>query len=119
MKTEDIIKSKLFFLIENYDFHYFYNEVNGSHYYFKNLYGEIEFYQWEQFGEEAIYVKYDSIFKTINLYEYYPKIYGKFMQEHRGLKALFKNKTNDYWEMISLIFRLEIEKNQNIFGLKI
>lgn len=92
---------------------------DSSHYLFKNAYGELEFYQWEQFNEEAIYVKYDSTFKTINLYEYYPKIYGKFIKEHKGLKSLFKNKTNDYWEMISLILKNEIENTKKIFGLKI
>ncbi len=119
MTTLNIIKNKLNFLIDEYDFTFEFNNNEGNHYIFNNKNGFIEFYEWEQFNESAIFVKYDMISKKINLIEEYPKMIGKFHQDHRGIKNLFKDNRNDYWEMISKIIKIEINNNKNIFGLEL
>ena len=105
--------------MNEYDFTFDYNNIDGNHYIFKNKYGYIEFYEWEQFNESSIFVKYDMISKRINLIEEYPKVIGKFNQTHKGFKWFFKDKRDDYWEMISEILKLEINSKNNIFGLKL
>ena len=118
MTTLNIIKNKFNFLINEYNFTFKFNNESGNHYIFKNKNGYIEFYEWPQFDEFAIFVKYDMISKKINLIEEYPKIIGRFNQEHKGIKWFFKDKREDFWEMISKIIKIEIV-NKNIFGLKI
>lgn len=119
MTTLDIVKSKLNFLIDKYDFIFEYNNEQGFHYIFKNKNGFIEFYEWPQFNESEIFVNYNMISKKINLIVEYPKIVGKFYQEHKGIKWFFKDKRYDYWEMISEIIKVEINNNESIFGLKL
>lgn len=118
MTTLDIIKNKLKFLINEYNFTFEFNNESGNHYIFSNQNGYIEFYEWSQFDEFAIYVKYDMISKKINLMEEYPKVIAKFNQSHKGIKWFLKDKRDDFWEMISQIIKIEIV-NKNIFGLKI
>ena len=52
MKTKEIIKNKLEFLITDYDFDFDYNS-NGKEVWckFTNKYGSINWYSYEQFGE--------------------------------------------------------------------
>ena len=119
MTTLDIVKDKLSFLIKDYHFSFRFKNTSGNHYIFENMSGYIEFYEWEQFGEFGIYVKYDKIFKEIKLIEHYPKIFGKFKESHKGLKWIFKDTRFDFWEMISEIVRSEIDNKNNVFGLKI
>lgn len=119
MTTKDIIEKKLFFLINEYGFDFEFNNISGNHYIFKNKNGHIEFYEWKQFGEFAILVKYDMISKTINLVEEYPKMIGQFNQNHKGIKWLFKDDRNDFWEMISKIIKNEIRNKKSIFGLSV
>ncbi|MDY6141669.1 MAG: hypothetical protein SPI52_02975 [Bacilli bacterium] len=118
MTTLDIIKNKLKFLIEEYGFTFEFNNERGNHYIFNNKNGSIQFYEWRQFNELAIFVKYDLISKKINLIEEYPKIVSQFNQSHKGLKWFFKDDREDYWEMISKILKIEIDK-KSIFGLKL
>ena len=119
MSTLDIIKCKLKFLIDKYDFDFEFINVSGNHYFFKNRNGYIEFYEWPQFDESAIFVNYNMISKEIKLIEEYPKIMGKFIQSHKGFLGFFKDERYDYWEMISNIIQIEINTNNNIFGLKL
>lgn len=119
MTTLDIIKNKLKFLIDVYGFTFEYNNDGGNHYIFKNINGCIEFYEWPQFHESAIFVNYDMISKKINLIEEYPKMVGQFNKIHKGVKWFFKDDRNDYWEMVSKIIRIEINNKKSIFGLKI
>ncbi|MBQ7761832.1 MAG: hypothetical protein IJ400_07235 [Clostridia bacterium] len=119
MTTLDIIKNKLKFLIEEYGFTFEFNNDRGNHYVFNNKNGYIEFYEWKQFNESAIFVKYDMISKKINLIEEYPKVVGQFYKIHKGVKWLFKDERNDYWEMIAKIIATEINNKKSIFGLKI
>ena len=119
MTTLDIIKNKLNFLIDEYDFTFEFNNISGNHYIFKNKNGYIEFYEWEQFNESAIFVKYDMISRKINLIEEYPKIIGEFNNSHKGLRWFFKDQRYDYLEMISKIINNEINTNKSIFGLKL
>lgn len=119
MTTLEIINKKLAFLIDEYDFSFEFINDWGNRYVFKNRYGNIEFYEWEQFNESAFFVAYDLISKKINLIEEYPKIFGLFNQDHKGIKYFFKDYRNDYWEMISKIIKLEIKNTKTIFGLKI
>lgn len=119
MTTLDIIKNKLKFLIDDYDFTFEFNNDRGNHYIFKNTNGFIEFYEWGQFDESSIFVIYDMISKKINLIEEYPKMVAQFNQTHKGIKWLFKDDRYDYWEMISKIIKIEINNNKNIFGLKL
>lgn len=118
MTTLDIIKNKFKFLISNYNFTFEFHNESGNHYIFINKYGSIEFYEWSQFNEFAIFVKYDMISKKINLIEEYPKIISQFNQSHRGIKWFFKDEREDFWEMVSKIIRIEVANN-SIFGLKI
>lgn len=118
MTTLDIVKDKLKFLIEEYGFIFEFNEDRGDHYIFKNKNGYIEFYEWQQFNESAIFVNYDMISKEIKLLLEYPKIVGRFNQMHKGLKGFFKDRRKNYWEMISKIIKIEISK-KNIFGLRV
>ncbi|MBQ8040797.1 MAG: hypothetical protein IJ274_13200 [Lachnospiraceae bacterium] len=118
MTTLNIVKNNLQFLIDKYGFTFEFNDIRGEHYIFKNKNGYIEFYEWEQFDESAIFVKYDMIAKKINLIEEYPKMIGEFSQRHKGFKWFFKDKRYDYWEMISKIIQIEIN-NKSIFGLKL
>lgn len=119
MTTLDIIKNKLKFLTDEYDFIFEFNNIRGNHYIFKNKNGFIEFYEWQQFNESSIFVNYDMVSKRINLIEEYPKIVGEFNQHHKGVKWLFKDERYDYWEMISKIINIEINTNNNIFGLSL
>lgn len=119
MTTLDIIKSRLKFLIDEYDFAFEFNNIRGNHYIFKNRNGYIEFYEWQQFDESAIFVNYNMISKKINLITEYPKIMGEFNQSHKGFKHFLKDERYDYWEMISNIIQIEINTNNNIFGLKL
>lgn len=119
MTTLDIVKNKLNFLIDEYDFTFEYINEMGEHYIFRNKNGLIEFYEWAQFNESAIFVNYYMISKKINLIEEYPRIIGKYHQDHRGIKNFFKDNRNDYWEMISKIIKIEISNHKNIFGLEI
>ena len=119
MTTLDIVKSKLGFLADKYNFTFEFNNARGNHYIFKNKNGYIEFYEWQQFGESAIFVKCNMISKKINLIEEYPKIIGEFNGSHKGLKWLFKDERYDYWEMISNIIQAEINTSNNIFGLEL
>lgn len=119
MTTLDIIKNKLEFLINEYGFTFEFNNIRGNHYIFKNENGYIEFYEWQQFNESEILVKYDMISKRINLIEEYPKIIGQFNHINKGIKCFFKDDRNDYWEMVSKIIRVEIGANKSIFGLKL
>lgn len=119
MTTKDIIEDKLMFLVKDYGFIFEYSNIQGEHYVFRNDNGYFEFYEWAQFDESEIHVKYDEVFKKINLIEYYPKIIGEFNQTHRGIKWFFKDTRNDYWDMISKIIKLEINNKKSIFGLTI
>ena len=117
MTTLDIVKNKLGFLIDKYSFSFEFNNIRGNHYIFKNRNGHIEFYEWKQFDESEIFVKYDMISKKINIVEEYPQIVTKFNKTHKGIKWFFVDDRNDYWEMISDIIKKEIDKKQSIFGL--
>ena len=119
MTTLDIIKNKLKFLTDQYNFIFEFSNIFGDHYIFKNRNGYIEFYEWAQFNESEFFVKYDMISKKINLIIEYPQIMGEFKQNHKGFKWLFKDKRHDYWEMIANIIQTEITINNNIFGLKL
>ena len=110
---------KLAFLTEKYGFDFECSDKSGMHYVFKNENGYIEFYEWEQFGESAIFVKYDKNFREIKLIEEYPKIIGSFYQNHKGFKWLFKDVRKDYWKMISIILEIEIAEKGSLFGLKV
>ena len=102
-----------------YGFVFEYNNDFGDHYIFKNANGHIEFYEWPEFDESEIIVKYNMISKKVNLIVEYPKIVGKFNQNHKGIKWLFKDFRNDYWKMIAEIFTIEIAKKHAIFGLAV
>jgi|GEM_PF-5948708 len=117
MTTENIIKDKLGFLTTNYHLDFEYVENRGSHYIFRNKYGFIEFYEWPQFDESAIFVTYGMVSKNIHLIEHYPKAIGDFYRRHRGIKWFFKDERFDYWEMIANIIKTEISQHNNIFGL--
>ncbi len=96
MTTKEIIETKLNFLITEYGFDYEYIHDMGDHYYYKNKYGYIEFYEWEEFQEDGFYVTYDMLSKKIILIEEYPKIAGRFYQTHKGIKWFFKDIRYDY-----------------------
>lgn len=119
MTTLDIIKNKLSFLIDEYCLNFEFINDSGNHYIFINKNGYLEFYEWQQFNESAIFVKYDMISKKINLFEEYPKIVAQFNQTHKGIKWFFKDSTEDYWQMISEIIKIEIDNYKSIFGLKL
>ena len=119
MTTKGIIENKLGFLIKEFGFDFVFNNISGDHYIFRNKNGYIEFYEWEQFGESSIVVKYGQISRIVHLFEEYPKVVGQFNQTHKGIKWFFKDKRNDYWEMISQIIRIEINNKKSIFGLNI
>ena len=119
MTTLQIIKEKLKFLIDNYGFTFEFNNIYGNHYVFKNNNGYIEFYEWPQFDESAIFVKYDMISKKIDLIVEYPKVVGKFNRSHQGFIWFFKDQRYDYWEMIALIIKEEIDNTNTVFGVKI
>ena len=119
MTTKDIVEKNLYFLSKEYGFDFEYKDEAGDHYIFRNSNGFIEFYEWEQFGESEIYVKYDMLFKRISLIEEYPQMISQFNQAHKGIKSFFKDVRKDYWEMISKIIKNEIICKNSIFGLAV
>ena len=119
MTTLEIVENNLKFLTTEYGFVFSHSNSQGDHYIFKNRHGYIEFYEWEQFQDSAVFVNYDMTSKKIDLFLEYPKIVGKFNHNHRGIKWLFKDKRQDYWEMVATVIRMEIENHKSVFGLNV
>ena len=119
MTTLDIVKDKLGFLVKDYGLVFEYSSISGNHYIFKNPNGYLEFYEWEQFNESAIFIKHGLISRKIDLLEEYPKITAKFLQTHKGIKWLFKDDRAEYWEMVAEIIKSEISRKKSIFGLNV
>lgn len=120
MEDKNIVLS-LKFLIDDFGFEYQFYTTNGNdeYYNYRNEYGCFSIYQWKQFGDLVFYVEDTCGKKRINFRDYYPEILDKFKKMHKGLKWLFKDSTPDYWNTIKEILQTEIEKNKNLFGLKI
>lgn len=119
MNTIDIVKNKLDFLLKDYGMAFEYNNIRGNHYIFKNPTGYIEFYEWKQFNESAIFIKYGLTSRKIDLLEEYPKIIGKFYQKHKGLKRFFRDDREEYWEIVAEIIKTELFSKKSIFGLQV
>lgn len=121
MKTKDIIEKSLSFLINEYGLVLDYN-TNGKEnfYYFRNKYGSFNYYEWPQFGDHIFSVTINGVEKKkIDFFVEYPKIVEKFNQSHKGLKWLFKDTCEDYWNMIADIIKTEIVSHGALFGLKV
>ena len=119
MTTEEIIKKNLSFLLDNYEFIFEKKNEGGNYYIFSNKYGSFGYYEWAQFDDSEFFVKYNSIYKRINLIEYYPKIVANFTIEHKGIRWLFADTREDFWKMVSWIVKEEIKNKNTIFGLRI
>lgn len=119
MDTRKIILSKLKFLIDDYGFAFYFEENEGNHYYFKNKYGIFKYYEWAQFNESEFSVKYDYTFTIINMYLESPLTMSKIQKKKTGLKGLFYDERNDYFEEVSRIIKNSIEKTGTIYGLKV
>ena len=121
MKTDkEIIEKTLAFLVTDFNFEFEYRTTNGNEefYSYKNRYGSFNYYQWAHFGEYRFSVMNSNGIQDIRFNELYPNIVAQFNKDHKGLKWLFKDSREDYWNMIASILRLEINKNNSLFGLK-
>lgn len=119
-----ITENKLKFLIDDYGMSYTYLWEGGQvSYIFENSYGKLIFWHIHQFGEYGFLIeeknkpkKYTDILDVYNLQ---PEIFEAFQKKHKGLKWFFKDDSEDRWDMIASIIRLEINVKGSFFGLKI
>lgn len=119
MKTEEMIRKKLKFLEEEHHFRYQYFFESGNHYIYENDYGTFIYYEWQEFGEKEFTIKTNQEIKTINMLHENPKLMGEFQNKYRGLRGLFKNNKEEYWNIIRDIIKEEIDKNGSLFGIQI
>lgn len=121
MGDKEIIEKSLSFLITDHNFKYRYETQNGNdmNFIYENKNGYFKYYQWPQFNESEFSVLFDNEFKKINLFEIDPKYFSLFKKQHSGIKWLFKDKRQDYWNMIATILKHEISISNSLFGLKI
>ncbi len=119
MKTVDIIKNKLMFLTDLYGFS-FSSTTNGKQLwcFFKNPYGSINWYAYEQLGEYElsidIYGKDKIILDSFQNVNTCLKIKKTF-----SFKNLFRDSRIIYWDKISKEIKNQISNCGNIFGLRI
>ena len=121
MKTEEIIKNELGFLIANYNFNFDYNS-NGKEIWcrFTNKYGSVNWYSYQQFGEYELSIVVngkgreilDSFMKTENSIL-------KINKKKSFFELLFKDQRISYWKQVSNAFKKQIIDTDSLFGLKI
>ncbi len=120
MKTEEIIKNKLGFLINEYGFDINYNS-NGKEIWcrFTNEYGSLNWYSYEQFGEYELSIvengKGRKILDSFNNENSLLKINKK----KSFLEFLFKDQRITYWEQISVALKKQIKDTGSLFGITI
>jgi len=119
MTTENIIRSSLIFLEEEYHFKFEIIKDQGTHYVFKNKYGRFEYYEWKQFQESSFCIYANDECKTIDMLQENPKIIGKYWQQNKGLKGFFCDNRREYWIIIANILKKEIKNTSFLFGLKV
>lgn len=122
MKTDkEIIEEALSFLVTNFRFIFEYKTSNRNEefYSYKNRYGSLNYYQSQEFGDYRFSVMNSEGIRDINFVELYPSVVAQFNKAHRGFRWLFKDLRIDYWNMIALIIKMEIENTGSLFGLKI
>ena len=119
MKTVDIIKNKLMFLTDIYGFSFSSNS-NGKQLwcYFKNSYGSINWYSYEQFGEYELSVVIYGKDKII--LDSFQNVNTPFkIKKTISFMNLFRDSRIIYWDEVSKEFKSQISKYGNIFGLKV
>lgn len=116
MNTAKIIKNKLNFLFEGYDFKLTSFTNGGTYYELSNSFGKLTYFEWRQFDERSLSVSYDGESKLINLFEHYPSIFSEVINKKTGL---FGDDREKYFSLLALAIKKEIENNRYIFGLKI
>lgn len=119
MKTDEIIKNKLGFLITDYGFNFDYKS-NGKEIWcrFTNKYGSIDWYSYQQFGEYELSIAENGRGK---------KILDSFRNNGNSLLKIDKNKSffgfllkdqrKNYWEQISGALKKQILDTGSLFGL--
>lgn len=119
MTTEKIIKNALEFLCVEYGFEFQYEtEFNGAMTFkYFNDNGSFSYYQWEQMQEYEFSVIYNQYYKKLEMQLLFPKEFALFNQQHKGLRWLFKDKREDYWNMIAGLIKGEIKNTGSLFGL--
>ncbi len=119
MKTETIIRNHLSFLENDFGLVFELIKDKGSTYSYKNEYGKFEYYEWMQFGESRFTIYFDNECRTINMINEAPKDIGKYNHEFKGMKVLFKDRREQYWQIIETIVRKNINDSGTLFGLKL
>ena len=121
MKTEDIIKNNLGFLINDYEFKLSFHS-NGKQEWCKltNAYGSINYYSFDEFGEFelSIIIKgkkmivLDSFLEIKNS----PLIINKKLS---FFEFVFKDHRKLYWEKIATAFKAQINETGTLYGLRL
>ena len=121
MKTEEIIKNELGFLITDYGFNFDYNS-NGKEIWCKltNKYGSVSWYCYQQFDEYELSIIVngrgreilDSCLENENLLL-------KINKRKSFFELLFKDQRIIYWKQVSNAFKKQIINTGSLFGLKI
>lgn len=121
MKTKEIIKNKLEFLITDYDFDFDYNS-NGKEVWckFTNKYGSINWYSYEQFGEyELSIVENGKGKKILDSFRFNASPLLKIDKKNSFFGILLKDQRIIYWDQISTAFKKQIIDTGSLFGIKI
>lgn len=119
MKTEEIIRNALKFLEKDYNFKYTYKYERGNHYYYKNIFGVFEYFEWKQFNEEKFFATYNNESKIIDMFLENPKKIGNFVYNNKKIEILFSDRRMEYWNLIASIIKNEIENTNTLFGIPI
>ena len=121
MKTEEIIKKELGFLITDYGFIFNY-QSNGKEIWcsFTNKYGSVDWYSYQQFGEyELSIVENGREKKTLDSFRKNENAILKIDRNKSIFELLFKDLRKNYWKKISNAFKKQIADTGSLFGLKI
>lgn len=92
METKEIVMEKLKFLIDEYNFAFFYERQQGDHYYFRNKYGVFRYYEWPEFEEKEFSIIHDSELTVIDIVIENPVLFSAIEKKKRGLKDCFMMK---------------------------